>query len=89
MSAAILCPAVWISDVVNKASMCGKGIENVMIQPFYALHWYIDMEQMNMAVPWGAQIWSKKEYFLAWLLMLFALVNSIFVDTSFDDGDNV
>ena len=30
--------------------MCGKGIENVMIQPFYALHWYSDTEQMNIAV---------------------------------------
>ena len=37
MSAAILCPAVCISDVTNGASMCGKWIKHIMGQPFSAL----------------------------------------------------
>ena len=35
LSAAILCPAVWI---MNKAKRCGKTVEYVLSQPVYAFH---------------------------------------------------
>ena len=38
MSAAILCPAVCVSDVINKASMCDKRFKDVTGQPFSALN---------------------------------------------------
>ena len=38
-NAAVLCPAVLISDVMNKAGLCGKSIKYIMSQPFSALHW--------------------------------------------------
>ena len=34
MGAAILCPAVCVGDILNKASMCGKTIEYVMWQDY-------------------------------------------------------
>ena len=34
MSAAIVCPAVCFSDVVNKAGIYGKSIQNIMSQSF-------------------------------------------------------
>ena len=41
MNAAILCPAVCISDVINKADIkfCGKSIEYGTSQEFSVLHW--------------------------------------------------
>ena len=41
VSAAILCPVVCISDVMNKAgiSLCVKIIEYATSQPFPALHY--------------------------------------------------
>ena len=33
--AAILCPAARISDVINKAGVCGERIKNVESQPFW------------------------------------------------------
>ena len=40
VSAANLCPGVCSSDVVNKASACGRSTKYVMGQPFSALHWW-------------------------------------------------
>ena len=42
MSAAIFCPAVCVSDVMNKASMCVRSIKYVRSQPFSALHWQME-----------------------------------------------
>ena len=39
VSAAFLCKAVCISDVINKADMCGKSIAYVTSQPFSAHDW--------------------------------------------------
>ena len=36
-SAAILCPAVRVSDVTNKASLCGRSIRYVMTQRCWLL----------------------------------------------------
>ena len=55
MSAAILCPAVCTSDVINKAGMCGKCIKYVTSQRFSAFY-----ERTNMAAPcWEFE--EKKE----------------------------
>ena len=37
MSAAILCQTVWISDIINKAGMCGESIKYIAIQLFSVL----------------------------------------------------
>ena len=42
MSVAILCPAVCISDVMNKVAACGKSITNQL---------FSDKEQINRAEP--------------------------------------
>ena len=39
LSAAILCLAVCITDVTNKAGLCGKSIKYVTRHAFCALHW--------------------------------------------------
>ena len=39
MVSAILYPAVCVSDVLTKASRCGKGVKYVRSQPFSALRW--------------------------------------------------
>ena len=36
MSAAILCLAVCISNVIKKAGMCGKNIQGIIIQPIFS-----------------------------------------------------
>ena len=45
MSASILCPAVCISDVMNKACVCGKRNSYVISQPFVLFN---DKEQPNI-----------------------------------------
>ena len=55
MSAAILCLAVCISDVMSKAGKCGWSIK--CQKPFSALCW---KDGTNMAALWGAQIEHKK-----------------------------
>lgn len=37
--AAILCLAVWVCDIVNKASVCGTCVYDVTRQLFWALLW--------------------------------------------------
>ena len=40
VSAAILCPTVCVSNVINKTEICGKnGIKHVTSHPFSALQW--------------------------------------------------
>ena len=40
LSAAILCLAVCVCDVMNKVGMCcGRSVGYIMIQPFSALKW--------------------------------------------------
>ena len=62
VSATILHLTVCISDIIKKASRCGKNIQHVMSQPFCVL--FFGREPANMGVPQGAQISStkKKEY---------------------------
>lgn len=55
--AVILCPAVFINDVTNQASMFDKGVKYVTSQSFSVL---FGNKPTNMAVLWGAQMWSKK-----------------------------
>ena len=43
MSAAILSSAVCVCDVMNKASVCGKSVSQITIQPASDLCW----ERMN------------------------------------------
>jgi len=38
--AAILCPALCIVNIINKAKMCGKSIKYIMSQLLFALHWW-------------------------------------------------
>ena len=59
-SATILCPAVCISDVIHKAGMCSKDIENIIITSQIFL-FFIGQERANMAASRGAQIGSKKK----------------------------
>ena len=46
----ILCPAVSVSDFMDKSWMCGKSIKYVKCQLFVGNGW-------NIAIPWEAQIW--------------------------------
>ena len=39
MNAAILCLAVCIFNIMNKASMCGRSVDYIMSQAFSALRW--------------------------------------------------
>lgn len=39
VSAAILCPAVCINDVISQVVMCVKSVRYVTSQPFIVLHW--------------------------------------------------
>ena len=42
MGAAILCPPVCISDVINEAGMCGKNIKYVTSQTFiFGCCWFV------------------------------------------------
>ena len=43
VSAAILCPVVGVSDVINKARMCGYSISNFLL--------FFGKEQTSMALP--------------------------------------
>ena len=55
----VLCPAVSISDFMDKSWMCGKSIKYVKCQLFVGNGW-------NIAIPWEAQIWrggGKKNLF--------------------------
>ena len=54
VGAAILCPAVCVSDIKNKAGMFSESIRQ---SPFRL---FLVQEQMNTAVHWGAQIPNKK-----------------------------
>ena len=55
----VLCPAVSVSDFMDKSWMCGKSIKYVKCQLFVGNGW-------NIAIPWEAQIWrggGKKNLF--------------------------
>ena len=53
LSAAILCSAVCLSDVMNKAGISVKSVNCAASQPFLL---FVSKKQSNMAVPRGAQI---------------------------------
>ena len=57
MSAAIVCSAVCISDVINNAGIGSKVIKYIMSQPFLL---FFGEERTKVAAPWRAQIRSKK-----------------------------
>ena len=56
VDAVILCLAVCISDIRNKAGVCGTSVLYIMSQPCSE---FIGQEQTNTAVPREAQIYTK------------------------------
>ena len=57
----ILCPAVSISDFMDKSWMCGKSIKYVKCQFFVLVG-----NEWNIAIPWEAQIWRGEKKNLFW-----------------------
>ena len=56
ISAALVWPAVWVSDIMNKVGMHSKSISYITRQPFPI---FTDREQTNVTVSGRTEIWSK------------------------------
>ena len=61
VSAAILCAAVWISDVINKARVCGENIQHVTSCSLAGLYCSIGKERTKWLRPEELRLEEEEE----------------------------